>query len=116
MGRRSVFAAGLRTLFLHRDISNARQIAVNQKESMEAVLVGLEQIAIPLVRCAIYEKLYLSSGLSITEQLKTVLKELYVAILSFLAYAKRYLDKSTTRRFCINPQSGYALALTRAPG
>ena len=92
----------LRTpFFLSRDTSNARQIAVNQKESMEAVLVGLEQVVIPLVRCAIYEKLYLSSALSITEQLKSFLKELYLAILKFLAYARRYLEKSIVRRFYI---------------
>ena len=68
---------------------------------MEAVLVGLEQVVIPLVRCAIYERLYLSSALSITTQLKIVLKELYLAILKFLAYAKRYLEKSIVRRFHI---------------
>ena len=61
---------------LNQDITNTREIAVNQKESMEAILVGLEQVVIPLVRCAIYEKLYLGPALSIAEQLKIVLKEL----------------------------------------
>ena len=101
-GVRFLLQVCLRTpFFLSGDTSNARQIAVNQKEGMEAVLVGLEQVVIPLVRCAIYEKLYLSSALSITEQLKFFLKELYLAILKFLAYARRYLEKSIVRRFYI---------------
>ena len=83
---------------------------------MEAVLVGLEQVVIPLVRCAIYEKLYLSPALSLAEQLKIVLKELYLAILKFLAYAKRYLEKSTARRFYINPQLRFAPTRQCAPG
>ena len=113
MGGCSIFATGLRVNFPNQDISNTGQIAVNQKESMEAVLVGLEQVVIPLVRCAIYEKLYLSSTLSIAVQLKIVLKELYLAILKFLAYAKRYFEKSTTRRF--TPQLRYTPACYCAP-
>ena len=71
--------------------------------------MGLEQVVIPLVRCAIYEKLYLGPTFSIAEQLRIVLKELYFAILKFLAYAKRYLEKSTARRLYIYWQSRCAL-------
>lgn len=46
---------------------------------MGVVLVGVEAITRPLVRCAIYEKLYIQSvpGLLISQNLKAVLEELY---------------------------------------
>lgn len=74
------------------------QIGVNNKETMGVVLIGVEAIARLLLRCAIYEKLYLKSGprLSICQNLEFVRGELYIVILGFLAFAKRYLDKSSS--------------------
>lgn len=74
------------------------QIAVNNKETMEVVLIGVETIARLLLKCAIYEQLYLGSGpvLAIRPNVEAALDELYVAILGFLAFAKCYLDKSSS--------------------
>lgn len=64
---------------------------------MEVILIGVETIARLLLRCTIYEQLYLKSGpvLNIRRSLKIGLQKLYIAILQFLAFAKRYLDKSS---------------------
>lgn len=65
---------------------------------MEVVLIGVEAIARLLVRCTIYEQLYLNSApaLAIRPNLEALLEELFAAILGFLAFAKRYLDKSSS--------------------
>lgn len=101
MGWRTIPATGLLpypTVYL---ILTKKQIAVNNKETMEVVLIGVEAIARLVLRCTIYENLYLKSGpgLAIRPNLEAVLEELYTAILVFLAFAKRYLDKSSSSWF-----------------
>lgn len=65
---------------------------------MAAVLVGIEAVARLMLRCAVYERLYLAPrlGLSVCQNLEEVLESVYTAILAFLAFAKRYLDKSSS--------------------
>lgn len=74
------------------------QVAVSNKETMEVVLVSVEAITRLLLRCAVCEKLYFTSGpvLSVRQNIEDVLNTLYTAVLEFLAFATRYLDKSST--------------------
>lgn len=74
------------------------QVAVSNKETMEVVLVSVEAITRLLLRCAVYEKLYLASGLvvSVRRNIEDVLEKLYAAVFEFLAFATRYLEKSST--------------------
>lgn len=67
---------------------------------MAAVLIGVETIARLLVRCAVYERLYLKSPseLSVRKSLEDALGGLYSAVLEFLAFAQRYLDKPSASR------------------
>jgi hypothetical protein len=64
---------------------------------MGAVLIGVEKVAMLLVRCTIYENLYLRQIPEVSNHanLQESLLELYAAVLEFLASAKRYLDRSS---------------------
>ncbi|KAF8253214.1 hypothetical protein K440DRAFT_657719 [Wilcoxina mikolae CBS 423.85] len=70
------------------------QVAVNDKETMGTVLIGVEKIAHLLVRCTAYEELYLRVVPKVTTHLnlEETLTELYTAVLEFLAGAKRYFE------------------------
>ena len=62
---------------------------------MAIVLLGVEQITKALVRCAMYEKLYVfrDPQLQNYENMSKSLVALYASILKFLAGARRYLEK-----------------------
>lgn len=62
------------------------------------VLEGVEMITNLLVQYEIHEKLYLREDTEATAQLRDSLVELYVSMLSFLAKAKRFYDKSTVSK------------------
>lgn len=72
---------------------------------MEVVLVGVEAVTRRLVGCTIYEQLYLRSGpvLAVRRILEATLEDYYGAILGFLAFAKSYLDKSSSSWFLLYP-------------
>lgn len=75
---------------------------------MTAVLIGIEAVARLMLRCAVYERLYLTPGLGLTvcQNLQVVLESVYTAILAFLAFAKRYLDRSSSS---MSPSCGHIL-------
>lgn len=63
---------------------------------MSSVLVGMERVTRLMVRCGIYEKMYLGDvqQLSIAENLVEALASLYHSILKFLIFAKQYFEKN----------------------
>lgn len=64
---------------------------------MASILLASETIAKILDRCAIYERLYLTSGSQAPETriMENALIGLYASILQFLAKAKRFYEKNT---------------------
>ena len=70
---------------------------------MAALLIGGEKVTQLINRCTIYELLYLSSDVSgpftlAMENLTTALTALYLAVLRFLARAKKEYDKGYVSR------------------
>lgn len=82
-------------------IGNPGLVALSYKECMELVLIVVERIGKVLVRCAVSERLFRRSELLIGHSLADLLEELYLAVYEFLAFAKRYLDKSRAGLFPI---------------
>ncbi|KAL0630829.1 hypothetical protein Q9L58_010321 [Maublancomyces gigas] len=66
---------------------------------MEVVLIGVEVIVRLLLNRIIYDQLYFNStpALAVCPNLEALLEELFAAIRGFLAFAKRYLVKSSSR-------------------
>jgi hypothetical protein len=77
------------------------QIVVADEENMGAVLIGIETVTKLLVRCTVYEELYLKPDpkLSNHSNLEETLLGLYAAVLECLAEAKRYLQKSSASKY-----------------
>jgi hypothetical protein len=64
----------------------------NQK-TMDAILVGLENIAGLIHRCTLYELLYLGEDSDASKYLENSMLRLYIAILKFLAKAAGKLKR-----------------------
>lgn len=81
----------------YRTILKWAQIAINDKENMEAVLIGIERIAKLLVRCTVYEELYIRSKSKPFNHssLQDNLLELYSGVLEFLSYTRRHLNQNS---------------------
>ena len=79
------------------------QIAVNDSETLGAMIEGIEQVAHLITRCKILESIYLraDSQSSTTEQLKEAIVKLYVSILRYLSKARQYFEQSTAKRMII---------------
>jgi hypothetical protein len=67
--------------------NNAPQLCVDQHKTLDAILVGLENIAGLIHRCTLYELLYLSEDSDASKNLEHSMLLLYIAILKFLAKA-----------------------------
>ncbi|KAI5792038.1 hypothetical protein FPQ18DRAFT_291967, partial [Pyronema domesticum] len=63
------------------------KVCMDQQKTMDAILVGLENIAGLIQRCTLYELLYLSEDSSGSKILEKSMLQLYIAILKFLAKA-----------------------------
>lgn len=72
-----------------------RQIAVKENQKMGEMLVGIEVITNLMGRCAIYEELYLGSGLDTDNRVEEQLLSLYAKILTYLITAKSYYAQNT---------------------
>ena len=76
---------------------------MGESELMAALLIGGEKVTQLINRCTIYELLYLPLDVSgpfklAMENLKTALTDLYLAVLRFLARAKKEYDKGSVSR------------------
>jgi hypothetical protein len=60
---------------------------VDQQKTLDAIFVGLENIAGLIHRCTLYELLYLSEDSDASKNLEKSMLQLYIAILKFLAKA-----------------------------
>jgi hypothetical protein len=67
--------------------NHARQVCMDNQKTMDAIFVGLENIAGLIHRCTLYELLYLSEDSRGSKNLQESMLRLYIAILKFLAKA-----------------------------
>ncbi|RPB12644.1 hypothetical protein P167DRAFT_574015 [Morchella conica CCBAS932] len=74
------------------------QVGTAYTEDMQTASESLEYLLRVLFCCDIYEKLYCETGLLTVQPLNTSLVELYVSILEYLCYIKRFLNKDTGER------------------
>jgi hypothetical protein len=70
--------------------NDARQVCMDNQKTTDAIMVGIENIAGLIHRCAFYE-IYLGEDSDASENLPNSMLLLYIAILQFLAKA---IDKS----------------------
>lgn len=75
------------------------QLSVNDVQTFGAMAEGLEAISAHITRCHLYEQLYLSKPSAARSDLELLLLRLYTAMLVYLARARHYYGKSTSRRF-----------------
>lgn len=71
---------------------------MSDNQKMGEMLLGLEKITNLMGRCAIYEQMYLTTGLGTVKRLEEALITLYARILDYLVVAKRYYSKSTSSK------------------
>ncbi|KAL8769068.1 MAG: hypothetical protein Q9209_004854 [Squamulea sp. 1 TL-2023] len=74
------------------------QLSINDVQVFGAMTDGLEIVTCLISRCRLYEQLYLSRLSSARRDMESLLLRLYAAILTYLAAARQYFDKSTLRR------------------
>jgi hypothetical protein len=73
------------------------QVMVNDIQTYGAMIEGLELVSSLITRCAMIEWLYLQEDSAGKEQLVESITRLYIAILVYLAKARRYYDRRTGR-------------------
>jgi hypothetical protein len=73
--------------------NDARQVCTDSQKTTDAIIVGIENIAGLIHRCALYEN-YLGEGSDASKNLQSSMLRLYIAILKFLAKA---IDKSKSK-------------------
>ncbi|KAI5790570.1 hypothetical protein FPQ18DRAFT_277531, partial [Pyronema domesticum] len=71
------------------------KVCMDNEKTMDAILVGLENVACLIHRCTLYELLYLSENSCGSKNLQESMLRLYIAILKFLAKA---IDKLKQNR------------------
>lgn len=71
------------------------QAAVSEQQIYDGMLEGLEHVADVIARYAWVETLYLHASSKMRLQLQGSIVKLYVAVLKFLAKARRYYSKHT---------------------
>ena len=74
------------------------QAAVSEQQIYDSMLEGLEHVADVIARYAWVETLYLHASSKMRLQLQDSIVKLYIAILEFLAKARRYYSKHTYQR------------------
>ena len=70
------------------------QASVNDTEKYAVVLEGVEIISNLLVRYDIYTTLYLGDKAKTTDEMRRCMVELCVSVLSFLAKARRFYERT----------------------
>ncbi|KAI5799542.1 hypothetical protein FPQ18DRAFT_253782, partial [Pyronema domesticum] len=70
------------------------KVCMDNQKTMDAILVGLENIAGLIHRCTLYELLYLSEDSCSSKNLEKSMLRLYIAILKFLAKAINKLKQN----------------------
>jgi hypothetical protein len=73
------------------------QVSVTSHDIHAAILEGLDRVCYLLLWAKIQERLYSSTHLESNEQLKRGFRDLYVAILRFLAKARRFCAEGKLR-------------------
>lgn len=64
-------------------------------ENTAIAMDSLDALARVLGHCGMYERLYSQQALDATQSLNSSLVDLYVSILEYLCYLKRYLGHNT---------------------
>lgn len=77
-------------------------MAINDKQNMGAVLIGLEIVANLIGRCAIYETLYIGNRTRSSIHFGEETVKLYACILLYLIRAKQYYSKNTGVRIAFS--------------
>ena len=78
--------------------SDAKQMAVNDKKVFGEMVEHLETTSQLITRYAILEELYLSRKSAARDKLEDMIVRLYAEILTFLAKARKYFQKSAKRK------------------
>ena len=84
------------------------QAAVNEYDTNEALLEGLEYVTSLIARYAKLEDLYLNQASLAKDQLSVAIVRLYTAVLIYLARASRFYSRNT-------PSEPWPLARCRMP-
>ena len=74
------------------------QVSVNDTEKYAVVLEGVEIISNLLVRYDIYTTLYLGDKAKTTDEMRRCMVELYISVLSFLAKARRFYERTNASK------------------
>lgn len=75
--------------------ANLDQIAVNDRRVFGEMVESLETVSHIITRYAILEELYLCRNSAARDKLEDMVVRLYAEILTFLAKAKKYFQRST---------------------
>lgn len=78
------------------------QLSINDSKTFDAMIEGLEILSRVVARYSIFEALYLGSTTPAQVQLKDGLVRLYAAVLSYLCKARKYYNRSITKRIVVN--------------
>ncbi|KAI4748930.1 hypothetical protein E4T50_00718 [Aureobasidium sp. EXF-12298] len=78
------------------------QLSINDSKTFDAMIEGLEILSRTVARYSIFETLYLGSTTPAQVQLKDHLVRLYAAVLSYLCKARKYYNRSITKRIVVN--------------
>ncbi|KAG9592896.1 hypothetical protein KCU77_g5688, partial [Aureobasidium melanogenum] len=78
------------------------QLSINDSKTFDAMIEGLEILSRVVARYSIFEALYLGSTTPAQVQFKDGLVRLYAAVLSYLCKARKYYNRSITKRIVVN--------------
>lgn len=81
-------------------------VALSDVQNYNAYIDGLEQISKLIAEYAEYQNALLAGRSNLKKQLEAAIVALYLAILTYLAEARRYLESSTGRRLARNVSHG----------
>jgi hypothetical protein len=76
-------------------------VAVNDSQTFQAMLEGVELVSEIITRYTIVEKLYLQRDSSVKDRLTLAILKLYTEVLVYLSKAEKYYQKSTLSEFTI---------------
>ncbi|KAH0159261.1 hypothetical protein KCU67_g7197, partial [Aureobasidium melanogenum] len=78
------------------------QLSINDSNTFDAIIEGLEILSRVVARYSIFEVLYLGSTTPAQVQLKDDLIRLYATVHSYLCKARKYYNRSITKRIVVN--------------
>jgi hypothetical protein len=81
------------------------QVAVNDKQYLEATIEGIEIVTQAIATYAAVETLYMDSDFQLHTQIRSKVLGLYVHILSFLGESIQYLQHTMASKFHVLPLS-----------